>query len=332
MSPAEPVVVVLQSEDAPRRFPEVEQQAAEVRYTTADDLARHLPGADVLLLWDFFSGALRDAWPHADSLQWVHIAAAGVDTLLFDELVDSDVVVTNSRGVFDRPIAEFVLASILAFAKDVPGSLRLQSESRWRHRETERIDGAHAMVAGTGAIGREIAGLLTAVGMRVSGIGRVARADDPDFGIVHASDDLAAVAGDVDYLVLAAPLTDQTRGMVGPDVLRALPARARLINIARGELVSTDDLVAALRDQEHGIAGAALDVFETEPLPSDHPLWSIDTALVTAHMSGDAAGWRDRLADIFVDNFRRYAAGGAPGSGTSALLNVVDKKRGYVRR
>src|SRR5699024_5945770 len=137
MSPAEPVVVVLQSEDAPRRFPEVEQRTAEVRYTTADDLARNLPGADVLLLWDSFSGALEDAWPHADSLRWVHIAAAGVDTLLFDGLVASDVVVTNSRGVFDRPIAEFVLAAVLAFAKDVPRSLRLQSESRWLHRETE---------------------------------------------------------------------------------------------------------------------------------------------------------------------------------------------------
>ncbi|WP_182358434.1 D-2-hydroxyacid dehydrogenase [Tomitella gaofuii] len=340
MSPAQPTVVVLESDDAPRRFPRVEA-AADVRYTTAANLGRDLPGADVLLMWDFFSGALHDAWPHADALRWVHIAAAGVDTLLFDELVASDVAVTNSRGVFDRPIAEFVLGSILAFAKDLPRSLRLQSQSRWQHRETERIEGTHAMVVGTGAIGREIARLLRAVGMRVTGVGRTARDRDDDFGIVHASADLASVVGDVDHLVLAAPLTDQTRGLVDAEVLRALPPRARLINIARGELVVTDDLVGALKDGmqgggagsgDHGgdtpgIAGAALDVFETEPLPADHPLWSIDTAILTAHMSGDAAGWRDRLDEIFVDNFERYVRASGPGE----LQNIVDKHRGYVR-
>ncbi|GAA4823937.1 D-2-hydroxyacid dehydrogenase [Tomitella cavernea] len=342
MSPAQPTVVVLESDDSPRRFPRVEA-AADVRYTTAANLGRDLAGADVLLMWDFFSGALQDAWPHADALRWVHIAAAGVDTLLFDDLAASDVTVTNSQGVFDRPIAEFVLGAILAFAKDLPRSLELQSRSRWQHRETERIDGAHAMVVGTGAIGREVARLLRAVGMRVTGVGRTARDGDDDFGTVHASGDLAAVVGDVDYLVLAAPLTEQTRGLVDANVLRALPPRARLVNIARGELVVTDDLVAALRkgmqgdggqsgstgdDAGLGIAGAALDVFETEPLPADHPLWSIDTALLTAHMSGDATGWRDRLAEIFVDNFERYVHA----SGPAELHNIVDKHRGYVRR
>lgn len=327
-----PVVVVLEAEGAHRAFPQVEA-AADVRYATAGTLAGALPGADVLLLWDFFSGALREAWPHADALRWIHIAAAGVDTLLFDELAASDVQVTNARGVFDRPIAEFVLGSVLALAKDTPRSVRLQDARRWQHRETERIDGAHALVAGTGAIGRETARLLRAVGMRVSGAGRTARGGDPDFGTVHASADLADVAGDVDYLVLAAPLTDQTRHMVDEAVLRALPPRARVINIGRGELVDTDALVAALRAGSGGggpgalaIAGAALDVFETEPLPPDHPLWTIDSAIITAHMSGDAAGWRDELARQFEDNFALYARGTPP----AELHNVVDKQRGYV--
>ncbi len=334
-----PVVVVLEAEGAHRAFPQVEA-AADVRYATAGTLAGALPGADVLLLWDFFSGALREAWPHADALRWIHIAAAGVDTLLFDELAASDVQVTNARGVFDRPIAEFVLGSVLALAKDTPRSVRLQDARRWQHRETERIDGAHALVAGTGAIGRETARLLRAVGMRVSGAGRTARGGDPDFGTVHASADLADVAGDVDYLVLAAPLTDQTRHMVDEAVLRALPPRARVINIGRGELVDTDALVAALRagiargagvsgavgDGELAIAGAALDVFETEPLPPGHPLWGIESAILTAHMSGDAAGWRDELARQFEDNFALYAGGTHPG----VLHNVVDKQRGYV--
>ncbi len=321
-----PVVAILHADGALRRF-EAAEAVAEVRYATADTLGEALAGADVLLLWDFFSGALQDAWPQgAPTLRWIHIAAAGVDTLMFDELTASDVVVTNSRGIFDRPIAEFVLASILAFAKDIPRSLRLQSRAEWQHRETERIQDANVLVVGTGAIGRETAQLLSAVGMAVQGVGRVAREHDPDFGVVHASDDLARVVSDAHYLVLLAPLTEQTHGMVDASVLAAMRPDARVINVGRGELVVTDDLVRAVRDGQ--IAGAALDVFESEPLPSDHPLWSMDTVLISAHMSGDAVGWRDRLAQMFTDNLARYVAGDEP----ETLPNVVDKHRGYVTR
>ncbi|MFH5212229.1 D-2-hydroxyacid dehydrogenase [Antrihabitans sp. NCIMB 15449] len=314
-----PVVVVLHADVLPSGMDAV-AAAAEVRYATADTLAENLSGADVLLVWDFFSTALRRAWTEADSLRWIHVAAAGVDSLLFDELVDSDVLVTNSRGVFDRPIAEFVLATILGFAKDLPTSVRLQDSKLWRHRETESIAGTSVLVVGTGAIGRETARLLRAVGMRVAGSGRVGSDNDPDFGVVHASQELKTVVGEFDYVVLLAPLTDATRGMVDAGVLAAMKPTARLVNVGRGELVVTDDLVAALQARE--LAGAALDVFDTEPLPADHPLWQLDSVLITPHMSGDAVGWRDRLAELFVSNFERYAA-------DHTLVNVVDKSRGY---
>ena len=318
--PNKPIIAVLHADHRPEGMESV-AAVAELRYATADTLAEALTGANVLLVWDFFSTALRDAWDHADSLEWIHVAAAGVDTLLFDELVESDVVVTNSRGIFDRPIAEFVLATILAFAKDFPRSLRLQQQSTWQHRETEQVLGSRVLVVGTGAIGRATARLLTAAGLSVTGAGRVAREDDPDFGVVHCSDDIGAVVPDVDYLVLLAPLTAQTEGLVDAKVLAALPSTARVINVGRGELIVTDYLVQALTDGE--IAGAALDVFDTEPLPSDHPLWGMDNVLITPHMSGDAVGWRRRLADLFVENFSRYAD-------RAELLNVVDKDRGYV--
>lgn len=314
-----PVVVVLHADVLPSGMDAV-AAAAEVRYATADTLAENLSGADVLLVWDFFSTALRRAWTEADSLRWIHVAAAGVDSLLFDELVDSDVLVTNSRGVFDRPIAEFVLATILGFAKDLPTSVRLQDSKLWRHRETESIAGTSVLVVGTGAIGRETARLLRAVGMRVAGSGRVGSDNDPDFGVVHASQELKTVVGEFDYVVLLAPLTDATRGMVDAGVLAAMKPTARLVNVGRGELVVTDDLVAALQARE--LAGAALDVFDTEPLPADHPLWQLDSVLITPHMSGDAVGWRDRLAELFVANFERYAA-------DQTLVNIVDKSRGY---
>lgn len=315
-----PVVVVLHADNLPENIESVTAEA-EIRYATADTLGDAVTGADVLLLWDFFSPAVKRVWDRCGSLRWIHIAAAGVDSLMFDDLVESDVVVTNSRGVFDRPIAEFVLAQILAFAKDSAHSAELQRQTVWKHRETERIDTAHAMVVGTGAIGRETARLLGAVGMSVSGVGRTSRTGDPDFGVVHASSDLAQVVHDVDYLVLLAPLTGATRGIVDAGVLAAAKPGVRVINVGRGELLDTDALVENLASGH--VAGAALDVFDAEPLADDSPIWTTRNIVVTPHMSGDVAGWRHRLADVFVDNFQRYIAG-------EDLRNVVDKRLGFV--
>src|SRR5690554_1164456 len=314
------ILVVLYQDGLPEGMAEFED-VAEVRYTKVDGLAEAVRGADALFLWDYFSTAVKDIWQHADSLKWIHVAAAGVDKLLFDELRDSDVIVTNSRGIFDRPIAEFVLASILGFAKDLPGSLLRQQQSIWEHRETERIDDKSALIVGTGSIGRETARLLTAVGMRVSGVGRTERSADADFGEIHASDRLASVVDSFDYVVLIAPLTDATRGMVDESVLTAMKPSARLVNVGRGELVDDDALIAALRSD--AIAGAALDVFSTEPLPADSPLWAMENVLISSHLSGDAVGWLERLSALFAENARRYLAG-------DPLLNVIDKRLGFV--
>src|SRR5690606_275735 len=143
----------------------------EVRYTGAAGLAEALRGAEVLFVWDFRSDALRTAWDAADALRWVHVAGAALDKVLFPELVASDVVVTNSRGVFDRPMSEYVLGLILAFAKDLPTTLRSQQAAEWNYRETEDIAGKRVVIAGTGSIGRTIARMLRAVGMEVHGGG-----------------------------------------------------------------------------------------------------------------------------------------------------------------
>ncbi|WP_407664958.1 D-2-hydroxyacid dehydrogenase [Mycolicibacterium pulveris] len=319
-SPSEvPVVAVLCVDDADR--PALPDVGAEFRFCTAADLPDAIRGARALLLWDYFSTAVRDVWAQADSLEWLHVTAAGVDTLLFDDLRDSDVVVTNARGVFDRPIAEYVLGAVLAHAKDSRTSFALQRDRQWRHRETRGIAGTRALVVGTGSIGREIARLLRAAGMRVRGAGRVAAASDPDFGDVVASADLAAEVGWCDHLVLAAPLTDATRGLVDAAVLDAMKSDAHLVNIARGPMVVESALLDALAQGR--IGGATLDVFDTEPLPADHPLWDAPNVTITPHMSGDVVGWRDTLAEQFLENLRRWLAG-------EPLRNVVDKKLGYV--
>jgi phosphoglycerate dehydrogenase-like enzyme len=323
VSDARPVAVVLGS-DASDRPPHLEaiENRIELRVTGRDGLAEALAGARVLLLWDFFSTAVREVWPDCRDLEWIHVAAAGVDTLLFPELVASPVVVTNARGTFDRPIAEFVLASVLAHAKLLHESHDLQIRREWRHRETRSITGATVLVVGTGAIGREVARLLRAAGLIVRGAGRRPTPDDPDFGTVVSSSDLAAAVPWADYVVNAAPLTPATTGLFDASVFRAMRPTAHFVNVGRGPSVVEDDLFEAV--QSGWLDGASLDVFATEPLPSDSPLWDAPGVVVSAHMSGDVVGWRDTLARQFVDNAERWLDG-------KELVNVVDKELGYVR-
>ena len=317
-----PAVLVLEDEAPPPRLASIER-LADVRHTREAELARSLPGTEVLFLWDFRSEAVADAWASADALKWLHIASAGVDRLLFPELVASDVVVTNSRGIFDEPIAEYVLGLVLCFAMDLHTTLRLQGRRQWLHRETERITGAHAVVVGTGPIGRAIGRRLTAAGLTVGGVGRTGRPADPDLGDIRPFGELGDALAEADYVVLAAPLTDLTRDMIDASALARMRPTARLINVGRGACVVEKALVEALT--EGRIAGAALDVFETEPLPEASPLWESPNVIVSPHMSGDAVGWHDALVELFVDNLGRYRDG-------RPLLNVVDKQRGYVTK
>lgn len=319
-APVERPVVAVLCERATDRPPGLGGLPLDFRYCAADGLRAAVEGAQALLLWDFFSTAVRDVWADAGSLEWIHVTAAGVDTLLFDELRDSAVVVTNAHGVFDRPIAEYVLGAVIAHAKDSRRSFDLQRERRWQHRETRSVQGAKALVVGTGAIGRATARLLSAAGLQVRGAGRVARGDDPDFGEVVASGNLSAEVGWADHVVLAAPLTAATRGLIDAGVLAAMRPGSHLVNVARGPIVDEGALLDAVAD---GHIAATLDVFDREPLSPDHPLWTAPNVTVTAHMSGDVIGWRDTLAAQFADNARRWLAG-------EPLLNIVDKKLGYI--
>jgi phosphoglycerate dehydrogenase-like enzyme len=317
-----PVIVVLGEtpEDRPAHLDTLADRV-DFRFVDEARLGDAVRGAHALFLWKFFSAAVRDVWDRCDEVEWIHVAAAGVDRLVFPELSASDVVVTNARGTFDGPIAEFVLASVLAHAKLLHESHDLQRRHVWQHREPRRVAGARALVIGTGGIGRATARLLRAAGLDVLGAGRVAREADPDFGAVVESGELARHVGEVDYLVNAAPLTPETRGLIDADVLAALPTSAHLVNVGRGETVVEADLLAAL--EAGSLDGASLDVFATEPLPADSPLWDAPGLVVSAHMSGDVVGWKDALARQFVANAERWLAG-------QPFENVVDTARGYV--
>ncbi|MFF9396273.1 D-2-hydroxyacid dehydrogenase [Streptomyces griseoluteus] len=289
---------------------------ARVLHTDDAGLAALLPEADVLLVWDFQSRAVRDAWPgEGPRPAWVHTASAGVDHLLCPELAASETVVTNARGIFDQPMAEYVAALVLAAAKDLPRTLELQRDRVWRHRETRRVAGTRACVVGSGPIGRAIASTLKALGVTPALVGRVPRTG------VHGPADLDRLIARADWVIAAAPLTDRTRGMFDAHRFGVMQPSAVFVNVGRGELVDETALAEALR--RRWLAGAALDVFSTEPLPPESPLWDLPGLLVSPHMSGDTVGWRDELGAQFVDLFERWFAG-------RALVNVVDKKRGYV--
>ncbi|MCM2575883.1 D-2-hydroxyacid dehydrogenase [Streptomyces meridianus] len=298
---------------------------ANLVFADEETLPDLLPTADALLVWDFLSDAVRNAWPGSGPRpRWVHTASAGVDRLMCPELIASDTVVTNARGVFDQPIAEYVAGLVISLAKDFPGSWELQRQRRWQHRETRRVAGTRAVVVGSGPIGRAVARTLAALGVKVDLVGRTTREGDPEFGRVHGSSALwepDGLLGVADWVVCVAPLTDATRGMFDARAFGRMKPDAYFINVGRGQLVVQKDLTDALIDR--AIAGAALDVFEEEPLPEESPVWDVPNLLVSPHMSGDTIGWRDALAEQFMDNFERWAAG-------EPLLNLVDKRLGYV--
>lgn len=321
--PAErPTVAVLgfPGESEPPGLPRVAELADTRVASSLPELERALGDAEVLLVLDFRADVLRDAWPAAGRLRWVHAASAGVNNLMFPELRSSDVTLTNARGVFDAPVAEWALAAILVFSKDLLTTLGLQRQHTWQHRESERLAGKHVVVVGAGGIGRTTARRARAVGMRTTVVARTARPDD-EFGQVLGTADLDGALPQADALVLAAPLTAETRGLLDAGRLGRLRPDALLVNVGRGELVDEEALVEALRTRRLG--GAALDVFTEEPLPPDSPLWDMPNVIVSPHMSGDFVGWRTALTDQFAANLRRWIAG-------EPLDGVVDKHAGYA--
>ncbi|ROP52985.1 D-2-hydroxyacid dehydrogenase [Streptomyces sp. PanSC9] len=314
MTPSPPTLLVLDA-DPPPRLGRLTGRARIV-HTDAGHLAERLPEADALLVWDFTSHAVREAWPgDGRRPRWVHTASAGVDHLMCPELAASDTVVTNARGIFDQPIAEYVAALVLAVAKDLPRTLGYQRERAWRHRESRRVAGTRACVVGSGPIGRAIARTLKALGVTTALVGRLPRTG------IHGPDDLDRLVSRADWVIAAAPLTERTYRMFDARRFGMMQPSAFFVNVGRGQLVDEDALAEALT--RRWIAGAALDVFATEPLPAESPLWELPELIVSPHMSGDTVGWRDELGLQFVELYERWAAG-------RSLVNVVDKKRGYV--
>ena len=285
-----------------------------------DELVEAINGVEVLFFWRPEPGLLEPAWANARSLRWIQSASAGVDSVLFPALADSDVVVTNARGIFDVPIAEYAIGLVIAFAKGFAAMFNDQRRREWGYRWTEPVAGKHLLVVGPGPIGRAVGRAALPLGMRVGAVGRTARSHDEVFGSVRAREELHQALGETDYVVDSMPLTEATRHLFGAAAFAAMKPSARFINLGRGATVDEPALIEALRSG--AIAGAALDVFEEEPLATDSPLWDMPNVIVSPHMAGDVEGWEEEIVLLFADNLRRFIAG-------EALLNVVDKRLGH---
>lgn len=265
---------------------------------------------------------LRQLWPELKRVRWIHSYSAGVERLLFPELVASPVPLTNGRGIFARPLAEFALASMLHFAKGLRGLVRSQEKGEWRQIVVEELHGRTLGVIGYGEIGRATARLAKAFGMRVAALRRRPElsAADPYADEVLPLSGLAALLEQSDYLAVCAALTPETKGMLGAPELARLKPGAVIVNVARGAIVDEAALIRAL--EEKRIRGAALDVYETEPLPPGHPFYRLDNVLLSPHCADHTDGWLEISMRLFLDNFQRFVKG-------EPLLNVVDKNHGY---
>ena len=292
-----------------------------------------LDDVEVMLRGWLSSEAFDRLLVRAPRLSWVHSATSGVERALTPAALERGLVVTNARGVFSRPIAEYVLMMILAVSRRLPQLLELQRERTWQPLEGAELRDVTVGIVGLGSIGRAVGTLATAFGCRVVAVRRRPDGDGPGEG---ASDDrtfgevmldrvggpetLPELLSESDFIVLAAPLTPETEDMINDRTLAMVKPGAWLINVARGRLIDERALIRALRDGPLG--GAVLDTFRDEPLPPMSSFYDLPNVIVTPHTAWSSGRVLDRSVELFCDNLRRFAAG-------ESLLNVVDPTAGY---
>ena len=302
---------------APRDFAGLDllrRDAGDVAISAGDDIAalrKAAPRADAVLLAPRNVGMLTDLWRDLTNARWIHSLAAGVETLPFDLLRRTNIIVTNSRGLYGDALGEFAIAAMLWFAKDLRRLARNQEARRWEPFNVERLEGRTVGIIGYGGIGRAVGRRAEGLGMRVLPVRRRGELGDPT---------IDEVIGDSDYVVVATPLTPATYRLMTRERIAAMKPDSVLINVSRGTVVDEAALVDALRDRR--IRGAALDVFETEPLPPDHPLWMLDNVLISPHSADHTADSHPRALAFFLENLRRFQRG-------EPLENVVDKDEQY---
>ncbi len=276
---------------------------------------------DVEILTGWFP---HDLILEARNLRWVQQWGAGANWLMrYPQAVEMDFILTNASGLHAVPISEHILAFLFAFARGFHRVHNYQAKREWGtpdEVEVFELAGKTLLLVGVGAIGARTAELAACLGMRVIGIRRNPHLDSPGLDAIHDPERLLETLPEADFVVLTMPLNYETKGMIGERELQRMKPSAYLVNIGRGATVDESALIRAL--QSGWIAGAGLDVFETEPLPADSPLWGMPNTILTAHYAGRTPHYLDRAMSIFLDNLERYTT-------NQPLYNVVDKELMY---
>ena len=288
-----------------------------------DHLAKELPDTDIFVGYSLRPQQLKEA----RKLKWIHSTAAGVAQLMYSELRDSGIMVTNPSGIFSVPMAEHTMGLLLALARNFPDSVRGQDRARWAQQEIwdqpqhlTELNGKVLLIVGYGSIGREVAKRAKAFDMRVWGMTRSGMGEQAYVENIFAVSQLAEALPDADYVMICAPETAETKDLIGAAEIAKMKRGARLINVARGSLLDETALVQAL--ESGALGGAALDVAQTEPLPAESPLWKAPNLFITPHTSGVSDRLWDRQTAILIDLLERWFAG-------QDLFNQVDFARGY---
>lgn len=298
-------------------------QHAFLHATSEREALELIPRAEIA----FMAEVRPDQFAAASSLAWIHSPAAGIGGMLFPALVDSRVVMTNSRGISGVTIAEHVVAVTLALFRHLPVAFRAQATREWAQDRVlnlpslRMIRGSRIVIVGLGAIGMATGRAFHALGAHVSAVRRATSLPKPDFvETIAGPEQLVELLPAADVVVIAAPQTHETRGLIGRRELDAMRPHAILVNVSRGKLVDEAALTDALANGR--IGGAALDVFEREPLAADSPLWAMEHVVITPHIAGFRPNHWDAVVELFAENLRRFDSG-------RELLNIVNKTAGY---
>jgi phosphoglycerate dehydrogenase-like enzyme len=315
----QPLILVLSNADDPEL--RMLESLPHVRINSPADLTESARKAEVILHWAGPRDLLRSTFLACTGVRWVHSRSAGLDRILFPELVESAVPLTNGSGVFSQSLGEFALAAILYFAKDFRRMIRNQQAGRWEQFLVEEIDGQTVGIVGYGDIGRAVASRVHAMGMRVLALKRHAPASgDPLIDQFFGTHEISAMLAQCDYIVIATPLTAETHHMISDAAFAAMKSSAVVINIGRGPVIDQAALLRALTEKK--IKGAGLDVFEEEPIPAGDPIFKFENVLVSPHCADQTTEWLKQAMRFFIKQYERFADG-------EPLENIVEKHLGY---
>jgi len=301
---------------------ELRQMATIVVGDSARDFASR-GDAEIILNWSSSYELLRDVFLMSHRVRWIHSRSAGLEQTLFPELIESEVILTNGSGVFSPSLGEFVVASILYFAKDFRRMIRNQLAGVWEQFDVTMVSGQILGIVGYGSIGRAIAARARGLEMKVLALRRrVPRQSHEDLLIdhVYGAEDRLDMLSRCDYVVVAVPWTEQTRGLIADPEFAVMRKNAVVINVGRGPTIDERAMIKAL--SENRIRGVALDVFDQEPLPEHHPFYSFENVLLSPHCADHTPDWLDNAMRFFIAQLERFRSG-------KDLFNIVDKRLGY---